>query len=355
MTSSGIARESQAGRTDMWLNTTWFVLYVIIIAGYVILDGFDLGVGMLSPFLARSDQEKRILLNSIGPVWDGNEVWLVLGGGALFAAFPLVYASLFSGFYTAMMLVLFVLILRTVAIEFRSKREGVRWRATWDWIFFGASLGITLLLGVALGNVIQGVALDEAGNMSINLLDLLNPYALAVALTAVAMLSLHGSIFLTQKVEGELLERVTTLIPKLMALFFTLMTVLMAWTLLLDEEITTNYRDRLWIGVFPLLGLVAVLASFRFLSQKQYLSGFVASACMIALLLATVAAGMYPVLIPSSLNPDYDLTVTNSASAPETLTVMLVIAVIGLPFVLMYTAGVYYFFRGKVTLDEESY
>ena len=189
----------------MWLNTTWFVLYMAIIAGYVVLDGFDLGVGMLSPFLGRNDTEKRILLNSIGPVWDGNEVWLVLGGGALFAAFPLVYASLFSGFYTAMMLVLFVLILRTVAIEFRSKRDGARWRSMWDWIFFSSSLGITLLLGVALGNVIQGVPLDQAGNMDVNLVDLLYPYALAVGATAVAMLSLHGAMFLTQKVEGELL------------------------------------------------------------------------------------------------------------------------------------------------------
>jgi len=339
----------------MWLNTTWFVLYVAIIAGYVILDGFDLGVGMLSPFVARTDTEKRILLNSIGPVWDGNEVWLVLGGGALFAAFPLVYASLFSGFYTAMMLVLFVLILRTVAIEFRSKRESSRWRAMWDGVFFAASFGITLLLGVALGNVIQGVAVDQAGNMRLNLLDLLNPYAIAVGATAVAMLSLHGAIFLTQKVEGLLLDRVTKLIPKLMAVFFTLMTVLMAWTLLLNEEITTNYKVRLWIAIFPLLGLVAVLVSWRFLLKKQYLSAFIASACMIGLLLATVAAGMYPVLIPSSIDPDYDLTVINAASASETLTVMLVIAVIGLPFVLMYTAGVYFFFRGKVSLDQESY
>ncbi|MEI7888356.1 MAG: cytochrome d ubiquinol oxidase subunit II [Actinomycetes bacterium] len=339
----------------MWLNTTWFVLYVAIIAGYVVLDGFDLGVGMLSPFMARDDLEKRILLNSIGPVWDGNEVWLVLGGGALFAAFPFVYASLFSGFYIAMMLVLFVLILRTVAIEFRSKRPGVRWRAAWDWVFFGSSFGLTLLLGVALGNVIQGVAIDQAGDMNVNLVELLNPYAIAVGLTGVAMLNLHGAIFLTQKVEGDLLDRIIKLIPKLMAVFFVLMTVLMVWTLLLNEEITANYRDRLWIGIFPVLAFIAVLAGWRFISKKQYLSGFIASACMIALLLATVAAGTYPVMIPSSTNPAYDLTVTNAASASETLSVMLVIAAIGMPFVILYTAGVYFFFRGKVRLDEESY
>lgn len=339
----------------MWLNTTWFVLYIIIISGYVILDGFDLGVGMLGPFVAREDREKRILLNSIGPVWDGNEVWLVLAGGALFAAFPLVYASLFSGFYLAMMLVLLVLILRTVAIEFRSKRESPRWRATWDWFFFGSSLGITLLLGVALGNVIRGVPIDRDGNMDINLVDLLNPYSLALGVTAVAMLSLHGGIFLTQKVEDDLLARVTRLVPRLMVVFFVLMTGLIGWTLTLDQEIGRNYRDRLWIGVFPLLALLAALAAWRQIHHRRYLSAFVASATMIALLMGTVAGGLYPVMLPSSTSTEYDLTVTNAASAENTLTVMFVMALIGMPFVVLYTAGVYYFFRGKVRLDDESY
>jgi cytochrome d ubiquinol oxidase subunit II len=339
----------------MWLNITWFVLYVMIIGGYVVLDGFDLGVGMLSPFLAKDDTDKRLLLNAIGPVWDGNEVWLVLGGGALFAAFPLVYASLFSGFYVAMMLVLLVLILRTVAIEFRSKRESARWRTTWDWFFFASSLGITLLLGVALGNVIRGVALDQQGNMNISLVDLLNPYSLMVGITAVAMLSFHGAIFLAMKVEGELLDRVKASIPKLMGAFFVLMTILIAWTLLANSEVTDNYRDRLWIGIFPVLAFVAVVAAWRFVRRSYYLSAFISSALMIALLLGAVAAGLYPVMLPSSIDQAYDLTITNAASAENTLTVMLVIAVIGIPFVLLYTAGVYYFFRGKVVLDDESY
>ncbi len=339
----------------MWLNITWFVLYVVIIGGYVILDGFDLGVGMLSPFVAKGDTEKRILLNSIGPVWDGNEVWLVLGGGALFAAFPLVYASLFSGFYLAMMLVLLVLILRTVAIEFRSKRESMRWRTTWDWFFFASSLGITLLLGVALGNVIRGVALDQDGNMDISLVDLLNPYSLAVGITAISMLCLHGAIFLAMKVEDDLLERITGLIPRLMVAFFVLMTGLIVWTLLLNQAVADNYRDRLWIGIFPALAFVAAILAWRFILREYYLSAFAASAGMIALLLGTVAAGLYPVMLPSSIDAAYDLTITNAASAENTLTVMLVMAVIGIPFVLLYTAGVYYFFRGRVRLDEESY
>lgn len=339
----------------MWLNTLWFVLYVVIIGGYVILDGFDLGVGILGPVLARTDTEKRMLLNSIGPVWDGNEVWLVLAGGALFAAFPMVYASLFSGFYLAMMLVLLVLILRTVAIEFRSKRPGHRWRSTWDWFFFGSSLSITVLLGVALGNVIVGVPIDSSGDMYINLLDLLNPYAIAVGVTAVVMLSLHGSIYLTLKVENELLDRAKALVPKLMAAFFVLMTLLIAWTLLLDNPIADRYAHRLWIAVFPFAALFAALAAWRQIHHQRYMTAFLASATMIALLMATVAAGLYPVMLPSSSDPANDLTIHNAASAEPTLAVMAIIAVIGMPFVLMYTAGVYYFFRGRVVLDDDSY
>jgi cytochrome d ubiquinol oxidase subunit II len=339
----------------MWLAKTWFVLYVAIIGGYVILDGFDLGTGMLHPFVARSDRERRVLLNAIGPIWDGNEVWLVLGGGALFAAFPLVYASLFSGFYTAMMLVLLVLILRGVAIEFRSKRESTRWRSTWDRVFFGSSLGITLLLGVALGNVIRGVALDARGHITPSLVELLNPYALAVGVAGVLMLALHGAIFLTLKTDGELLDRLRRLVPRLMAVFFVVMTAVIAWTLALDVPVADNYRDRPWTVVFPAGALAAALGGWALLRRRAYLPAFFASAVMIALLLASVAAGLYPVLLPSSIDPAYDLTIYNAASADETLTVMFVIALIGMPFVLLYTAGVYYFFRGRVVLDDESY
>ncbi|HEY6532902.1 MAG TPA: cytochrome d ubiquinol oxidase subunit II [Acidimicrobiales bacterium] len=339
----------------MWLEELWFVLYVMIIGGYIVLDGFDLGVGMLGPIVAKDDRDKRVLLNSIGPVWDGNEVWLVLGGGALFAAFPLVYASLFSGFYLAMMLVLLVLILRTVAIEFRSKRESHRWRATWDWFFTISSLGITVLLGVAFGNVIQGVPIDQDGNMDVDLISLLNPYALALGVTAVVMFCVHGGIFLTLKTEGELLQRVKHLVPRLMLVFFVLMTILIAWTLLLDNPITDRYFDRLWIGIFPLVALVAAVVAWREMLRERYLAAFLASATTIGLLLATVAAGLYPVLLPSSTDEAYDLTLSNASSAEATLQVMTVIAAIGIPFVLLYTAGVYYFFRGRVVLDDESY
>ena len=339
----------------MWLQTTWYVLFIAIISGYVILDGFDLGVGMLSPFIARNDHDRRILLNSIGPVWDGNEVWLVLSGGALFAAFPLVYASLFSGFYLAMMLVLLVLIMRTVAIEFRSKRPEAWWRSLWDWTFTISSFGITILLGVALGNVIGGVALDQQGNMSVSLLDLLNPYSLGLGLVAVSMLCLHGAIFLSQKAEGELLQTVTSLIPKLLIAFFVLMTGLIGWTLLRDDELTQNFKDRPWTILFPILAFAAIATAWLFVRRGAYLSAFLASATMIALLLGAVACGMYPVMLRSTTDSAFDLTVQNASSAKETLLVMFVIALIGIPFVLLYTAGVYYFFRGRVVLDDESY
>lgn len=339
----------------MWLQTTWYVLYIVIISGYVILDGFDLGVGMLSPFLARSDHDRRILLNSIGPVWDGNEVWLVLGGGALFAAFPLVYASLFSGFYLAMMLVLLVLIMRTVAIEFRSKRPEAWWRSLWDWTFTISSFGITLLLGVALGNVIRGIAIDQQGNMNVDLLDLLNPYSIALGLVAVIMLSLHGAIFLTQKTEGALLERVRSAVPRLLIAFFVTMTALIAWTLLRDEQFTQNFRDRPWTVVFPILAFLAIASAWFLVRRGAYLSAFLASATMIALLLGAVACGTYPVMLHSTIDDAYSLTVQNASAADETLTVMFVIAIIGMPFVLLYTAGIYYFFRGRVELDDESY
>jgi len=339
----------------MWLNQLWFVLYVVIIGGYVILDGFDLGVGTLYLFVAKDDTERRLVLNSIGPVWDGNEVWLVLGGGALFAAFPLVYASLFSGFYLAMMAVLFVLILRAVAIEFRSKRPSARWRRTWDVFFAVASAGIAFLLGVALGNVLRGLPIDADGNMDVSFTALLSPYALALGVAALLMLSVHGGIFLTLKLEGELLARVERLVPKLMIAFFVVMTGLIGWTLLLPEDFAQNYRDRIWTVVFPVAALIAALVAWRSILAQASMRAFLASSSMIGLLMASVAASLFPVMLPSSTDTANSLTIYNSASQQNTLTVMLVIAVIGLPFVLLYTAGVYYFFRGRVRLDDTSY
>ena len=204
----------------MTLNDVWFFLFILIIAGYLILDGFDMGVGILLLPMARTDTERRILLNSIGPVWDGNEVWLVLGAGVLFAVFPLAYASLFSGLYLAFVLVLLVMILRTVALEFRSKEPGRRWRSAWDTVFAVASTGLAFLLGVAFGNIVDGLPLDAQGNISTGLIGLLTPFTLLVGATTVAMFAMQGGIYLLIKTEGELHDRLQRAVPRLMIAFF---------------------------------------------------------------------------------------------------------------------------------------
>jgi cytochrome d ubiquinol oxidase subunit II len=338
----------------MWLNVVWYILFVVIIAGYMILDGFDLGVGILHPFVAKTDEERRINLNSIGPIWDGNEVWLVLGGGALFAAFPMVYASLFSGFYIAMMLVLLFFILRTVAIEFRSKRQGT-WRVVWDYVFFASSLAIALLLGVAFGNILQGSPIDVNGNIWVTLFDLLSPFALLLGVTTVFMVAMHGAIFLAMKTDGVQQDRVRRLAPILAVIFFALNTVIVLLTAIFREEIMAGYLERIWPVILPAGALLAAIIAYLMLRQGRDFLAFLASATMIGLLIFSAAAGLYPNLMISSIDPAYNLTIFNSASAPNTLTVMLVIAAIGMPFVLLYTAGIYYFFRGKVVLDPTSY
>jgi len=339
----------------MWLNVVWFALFVVIITGYLIMDGFDLGVGILHPFLARNDEERRVFLNSIGPVWDGNEVWLVLGGGALFAAFPLVYASLFSGLYIAMMLVLLVLILRTVAIEFRSKRPSPAWRSFWDWVFFAASAGIALLLGVAFGNILDGLPIAADGYIRANLYDLLTPYALLVGVTTIFMLATHGAIYLSMKASGALLDRVKRWVPRLMVSFFALNTVLVGVTALVHEAVSDRYWQQPWLVILPGAALLSVIVAWLMVRRQRYFVAFLFSAAMIAGLLISVAVGLFPNLLVSTLNPAYNLTVFNAASQPNTLTVMLIMALIGMPFVLLYTAGVYYIFRGRVQIGPNSY
>jgi cytochrome bd ubiquinol oxidase subunit II len=337
------------------LNDLWYVLFVLIIAGYLILDGFDMGVGILHLPLARDDVERRTFLNSIGPVWDGNEVWLVIAGGVMFGVFPLVYASIFSGFYLAFMLVLLVMILRTVAIEFRSKEKSPRWRSAWDTVFAAASVGLALLLGVAFGNVLSGVPLDADGNMQVSLISLLNPFALLVGLTTVAMFAMHGAIFLTMKTDGDLLVRIERILPRLIGAFFVLNTLVVIAMLLFRQEITARYTTNLWLVIFPAAALLALIAAWRLLRQGRTFLAFVASSATIALVLISGAIGLYPNLLISTTDPAYNLTATNAAAADNTLVVCLIVAVIGVPFILLYTAGVYYFFRGKTVVESDGY
>ena len=339
----------------MSLGDIWFGLFVLIIAGYLILDGFDMGVGILHPWVARTDEERRITLNSIGPVWDGNEVWIVLGGGVLFAAFSPVYASLFSGFYLAFVLVLLVMILRTVSIEFRSKRPSPHWRQAWDVVFSVSSLGLALLLGVAFGNIIAGVDLQQDGEVDESLIDLLSPFALLVGVTGAAMFAMHGALFLNLKTDGDLQARVRRATTPLMTVFFVLTTLTVVATAGWEDEVSDRYLDDIWPVIVPAAALILFGVAWYMFRTGRDLRAFITSGAMIAFLLISGAVGMFPNLLISSVNEDYNLTVDNSASADNTLTVCLVVALMGMPLVLAYTLGIYYFFRGKTALGPDSY
>jgi cytochrome d ubiquinol oxidase subunit II len=340
----------------MWLNDLWFGLFVAIVAGYLVLDGFDLGVGMLQPFVARDDTERRLVLNSIGPIWDGNEVWLVVAGGVLFAAFPIVYAALLSGFYWAMMLLLLGLILRAVAIEFRGKREEPAWRWTWDLAFFASSLGLAILLGVAFGNVVGGVPLNAGGQVVLgSLLDVLHPFALLFGLVTVAMLALYGAVYLDLKTDGAVQARARRAMPPLAVAFALLAAIVVAWMAIARDGIPRSYAEHAWLVVLPAAALAAAVVAGALLSRGRDVAGFFWSAAAVALLLVSLAAGLYPNLLISTIDARYSMTASNAASAGPTLTVMLVMAAIGIPFVLLYTAGVQYLFRGKVRLTADSY
>jgi cytochrome d ubiquinol oxidase subunit II len=339
----------------MTLNDVWFLLFILIIAGYLILDGFDMGVGILLLPLARTDAERRTFLNSIGPVWDGNEVWLVLGGGVLFAVFPLAYASLFSGLYLAFTLVLLVIILRTVALEFRSKEPGRHWRSAWDTVFAVASAGLALLLGVAFGNIVAGLPVDADGNISTGLIGLLTPFALLVGLATVAMFAMQGGIYLLIKTEGEVQARLRRAVPRVMIAFFVLNTLVVIAMVLFEQDITRRYLDDIWPVIFPAGALVALGTAWVFVRRDDPFHAFLASSAMIGLLLISGGVGLYPNLILSTTDPANSLTIFNAASADNTLVVTLIVALIGMPFVLLYTLGVYYIFRGKTVVDDHGY
>ena len=339
----------------MSLNDVWFGLFLAIVAGYLILDGFDMGVGMLLLPLAHDDRERRTFLNSIGPVWDGNEVWLVLAGGVLFAVFPLAYASLFSGLYLAFMLVLLVMILRTVALEFRSKEPGPRWRTAWDAVFAASSLGLALLLGVAFGNIVAGLPVDANGDISISLIDLLSPFALLVGITTAAMFAVQGGIYLLLKTDGVLHDRIARTVPRLMILFFALNTLVVVAMVLYQQQITQRYVDDIWPIVFPAAALAALGGAWLSVRRDQAFRAFICFSGTIALLILSGGMGLYPNLIVSTIEPANSLTIYTAASAENTLAVALIIAVIGIPFVLLYTAGVYYIFRGKTEVEPHGY
>ena len=336
------------------LNTIWFILIGVLLAGYAILDGFDLGVGSLHLFV-KGDENRRIMINSIGPVWDGNEVWLVTGGGALFAAFPHVYATVFSGFYTAFMLLLFMLIFRAVAIEFRSKKPMKWWRQMWDVAFSVASILIALLMGVALGNIIVGVPIDAEKEFAGTFLGLLNPYAILVGITTVALFMMHGSIYATMKTEGKLHDKLKGWINNSI-IFFVIcyVTVTMA-TLVYFPHMTDKFKTEPWLFGVAILNMLAIANIPRAIYHGKEWYAFLSSCASIFALLALFAIGLFPTIVPSSPNPANSLDIYNAASSQKTLGIMLTIAIIGIPFVLAYTSSIYWIFRGKVKIDHMSY
>jgi len=336
------------------LNVIWYLLFLGIIAAYVVLDGFDLGVGILHPVVARKDEERRMSLNSIGPVWDGNEVWLVVGVGVLFAGFPEVYATFFSGFYPAIMLVLAFLILRAVSIEFRSKRPSAGWRTFWDRVFGGASLLLAPLFGLAFGNIARGLPIDAAHNIRLDPVQLINPYALLIAVTSVAMLAQHGAIYLAMKTEGDLQRRARQAAGRLVLAFVVLVILSAIATAVFEPRLTDFYRQ-VWPLVLPVATALAIANVVRENRRRNESAAFLSSCIGIGLLIASVGLAQYPAVLASSLNSGYSLTIFNSMSSPLTLTIMLVMAAIGMPLVLAYTVGIYWLFRGKVRLGERSY
>jgi cytochrome d ubiquinol oxidase subunit II len=372
------------------LRIIWWVLLGVLLIGFAVMDGFDLGTGMLLPFIAHDDRERRIVINAIGPVWEGNQVWLILGAGAIFAAWPMVYGTAFSGFYLAMFLVLCSLILRPVGFKYRSKLPGPRWRATWDRLLFLGGFVPALVFGVAVGNALRGVPYRFDDTMRLDyeggLIGLLNPYALLCGLVSVTMLAMHGAAYLAAKTEEPVASRArrTTFVAAfVLILLFALAGI---WTgSSMGYRITSaiahdgpsnplaktveaaagawlaNYSALPWTMLAPLLAVVgALLAAMLSRSGRRDGLAWIASAISVAGVVATAGVSMFPFILPSSLDPRSSLTVWDSSSSQLTLQVMLIAAVIFVPIIIAYTTFVYGVLRGRVTgqqidADPESY
>lgn len=338
----------------MDLQTTWFILVGVLFTGYAILDGFDLGVGALHLFV-KKDEHRRLMLNTIGPVWDGNEVWLVTGGGALFAAFPEAYATVFSGFYLPFMLLLVSLIFRAVAIEFRSKETWGWWRQMWDIAFAGGSVLSAFLIGVAMGNIVRGIPLDAQHEYVGGFFYLLNPYSIIMGITTVLLFAMHGAIYVVMKTEGELQAMVRSWIPRLIGFFLAAYFIFNFYTFIDIPRIVGLVRERAFIFPVAALGILVLLNVPREFHHGREFRAFLSSCLGMALMMATFGLSYYPYVVYSSPHPDHSLTIMNASSTEKSLGIMLIIAIIGVPIVLVYTASIYYIFRGKTKLTTHSY
>ncbi|MCX7838853.1 MAG: cytochrome d ubiquinol oxidase subunit II [Anaerolineae bacterium] len=329
----------------MDLNTLWFWIIGILFIGFFILEGFDYGVGILLPFYGKDDDERRIIINTIGPFWDGNEVWIISAGAMIFGAFPHWYATLFSGFYIAFVLLLLALIVRGVAFEFRSKDARRGWRNFWDWMIFVGSFIPALLWGVAFGNLMRGVPINAQMEYAGDFLTLLNPYALLVGVFAVAVMTLHGALFLLLRTNGDLAARVRGAVNRLWIVAFALYVL----TLIASALATDMLARPTMPIVAAILGGVALFAAYRLHQRARDGWAFTMTALTIAATFVTYALTHYPRVMISTLKPEWSLTIYNAAAAPYTLTVMSVVALIFIPLVIAYQAWTYYVFRERVT------
>ena len=335
----------------MDLETFWFVLIAVLWAGYFVLEGFDFGVGMLLPFVPRSDEERGTLLKTIGPVWDGNEVWLVVAAGATFAAFPAWYATMFSGFYVALLLVLVFLIVRVCSFEWRTKSESPRWRNAWSWANTVGSFGAALVWGVALANLVGGVPIDSDGAFAGSLADLFSPYTLAAGVAVVLLFAFHGATFLTLRTTGELVARAEHAARRLAVPAALVAAGFMAWTVVVAMD--RNDRD-LFPPVLPAaLGIAALALAVVFLFAGRCGRAFAMTGLATVSLVATLFVSLYPRVMVSSPDFENSLTVDGAASSHYALTVMSVVALIFVPLVLLYQGWTYYVFRRRVSGERE--
>lgn len=355
-------------------NLIWYFGVGFLLIGYAILDGFDLGVGIIHLF-TKTDHDRRVLMNSIGPVWDGNEVWLITAGGALFAAFPEVYATVFSAFYLPFMILLVSLIFRAVSLEFRSKEKMRWWRKTWDFMFFFGSLSVTFCFGLLIGNSVRGIPMTSAFEYIYGSTNFFNPYSISMGFFTISMFALHGLIYLGFKTEDELYVKLRKLFWPIFIVFCGLFVLVSGFTIMQHPWMLSNFSFGLISSIGPghdllrqhqilisvlgwlvvVLNVMAVMNIPRMFVREKYGAAFVSSVLLIAGLISVFALGLFPNLVFNTLPNGHNIDIYNGASTPSTLRTMLIMGAIGIPFVLSYTITIYWVFRGKTTIDEVSY
>ncbi len=336
------------------LGIIWFLLWGVLWAVYFMLDGFDLGLGTVMPAVAKNEEERRLVYRAMGPFWDGNEVWLITAGGVTFAAFPATYAVLFSGLYTPLMLLLFALILRGVTFAFRGKVDDPRWRSIWDACLVVGSFLPSLLLGVAFANLFKGLPIDGEGIFQGNLFTLLNPYGLVGGLLFVAIFAMHGSLWLTTKAEGELQAQGGAVAKKIWPVVLLLAVIFLLASLRVTN-LYDNYIANPVLFLIPAVAVLALLATRLFMAMSAWWKAFMASAVTIVSTTLFGVVGLYPNLIPSTIDPRFSMTVTNSSSSPLTLKIMLGVALTFVPIVIAYQVWVHFLFKEKLGDEEVAY